>query len=92
MLDVLGQLFILLVLVYFPILTGLSLDELSLERRSGWLKGILILYLVFSWLLGSCTVLQWRQLPLVNLYGRVLLAIVATVAALAVCRWVAESG
>ena len=86
MLDVVGQLLLFFVLVCFPILTGLSLVELSVEGQWGWLTGSVILYLMFSWLLGSYTVLHWRRLPLVHFFQRVLLAIVATVAALAVCR------
>ena len=87
LLDLVGQLLLFLILVCFPILTGLSIVELSFEGQWGWLTGSVFLYLVFSWLLGSYTVLQWRRLPLVNLFQRVFLAIVATVVALAVCRW-----
>ena len=47
LLDLVGQLLLFLILVYFPIHTGLSIVELSVEGQWGWLTGSVFLYLVF---------------------------------------------
>lgn len=92
LLDVVGQLVVLWFLISLPILLGLSPAELSLEKQWGWLIGSMTTYLFSSWLFGSYTVLRWRRVPLPSLLPRVLVASMATVVVMAVCRWALNPG
>ena len=92
LLDVVGQLVVLWVLISLPILVGLSPADLSLEKQWGWLIGSVTTYLLSSWLFGSYTVLRWRGVPLPSLLPRVLVAAMAAVVVMAVCRWALNPG
>ena len=89
-LDLVGQLFLLLLLVGFSSWLALPLppEGQGLVLPMGWTLFCLFLYPSLGWLFGSFTLLRWRRLPLLVLLQRVLLTAVGALLVIAVTRWI----
>ncbi len=87
LLDWLGQLLILIFIVFNPKLMGFASDGPPLDGQWAWLGFCLLLYPSLGWLFGSYTVLRWRSLPLPLVLQRLFYTGVATLMMVAVARW-----
>ena len=86
LLDWLGQVLILVVLLFMPALTGIAAEGISLQGQLAWLVFVLLLYPLLGWLFGSYTVLRWRSLELPVLLQRLLITAVVTLILVAFAR------
>ena len=64
-----------------------SLRALPLAGQLGWVVTTMAAYLALGWLLGTYTVLGWRRLPRWTLVQRLGLALLASLAVVALLRW-----
>ena len=87
LLDAAGQLLILGLILWIPILLGWPIGGSSLDGQWSWLLFSLLLYPLLGWLFGSYTVLRWRRLTLAVLLHRLLITAAVSVIAVAVARW-----
>ena len=93
LLDWLGQLLILLGLVFKLDLLDPSISRLSqFEDQSFWLIFCFLLYPLLGWLFGSYTLLRWRRLAPCVLLQRLLITASVTLMAVAIARWFVNSG
>ena len=88
-LDWLGQLLILLLLVWLPAVPS---GGVAWSLQLPWLLFMLLLYPLLGWLFGSYTVLRWRRLSLMVLCQRLLITGFATVMVVAIARWLTNPG
>ena len=82
-----GQLLILVFMVWASPFLGLSIGADIFDGQGGWLLFSLLLYPLLGWLFGSYTVLRWRRLPLSVLLQRLLITAAVSVMGVAVARW-----
>lgn len=87
LLDGIGQLLILVFMVWASPFLGLSIGADIFDGQGGWLLFSLLLYPLLGWLFGSYTVLRWRRLPLSVLLQRLLITAAVSVMGVAVARW-----
>lgn len=87
LLDWFGQLLLLALIMRIPLVFDLEIGGSQLEGQYPWILFCLLLYPLLGWLFGSYTVLRWRRLSLGVLIQRLLLTAAATLAAVAVARW-----
>ena len=92
LLDWLGQLLILTLILWIPVAFNLPMGGTQLEGQYPWILFCLLLYPLLGWLFGSYTVLHWRRLPMLVLVQRLLLTAGATLAAVAIARWLINPG
>jgi hypothetical protein len=92
LLDWLGQLLILTLILLIPVVFNLPMGGTQLAGQYPWILFCLLLYPLLGWLFGSYTVLRWRRLPMLVLVQRLLLAAGATLAAVAIARWLFNPG
>ena len=85
--DWLGQVLILAFILFMPKWTGFAISGQSLFGQGSWLVFVLLLYPLLGWLFGSYTVLRWRRLSLAILLQRLLITAIATLAVVAIARW-----
>ena len=87
MLDCLGQLGILGALLGVTAWTDVQIGSGSLEGQLAWLCLMVVMYPALGWLFGSYTVLRWRRLSSTVLAQRLLITAIATLAVVAIFRW-----
>ena len=92
LLDGLGQLLILALMVWIPPVLDWSIGGTQLAGQYPWILFCVLLYPLLGWLFGSYTVLHWRRLPMLVLIQRLLLTAAATLAAVAIARWLINPG
>lgn len=92
LLDWLGQLLILALIVWIPPALDWSIGGTQLAGQYPWILFCVLLYPLLGWLFGSYTVLHWRRLPMLVLIQRLLLTAAATLAAVAIARWLINPG
>ena len=92
LLDWLGQLLILTLILWIPVAFNLPMGGTQLEGQYPWILFCLLLYPLLGWLFGSYTVLHWRRLPMLVLIQRLLLTVGATLAVVAIARWLINPG
>lgn len=92
LLDWLGQLLILALLMASPVALSVPIGGSQLEGQGAWLAFCCLLYPLLGWLFGSYTVLRWRQLALLVLLQRLLLASAVTLMVVAIARWLINPG
>ena len=86
-LDAVGQLLILVFIVWISSSLGWKIGGTSLESQSFWLLFSFLLYPSLGWLFGSYTVLSWRRLSLLVLVQRLAITAVTFVFVVAFARW-----
>ena len=87
LLDWLGQLLILALIVWIPQALNWSIGGTQLAGQYPWILFCVLVYPLLGWLFGSYTVLHWRRLPMLVLIQRLLLTAAASLAAVAIARW-----
>ena len=87
LLDSFGQLFVFSLIGFSTLTLGLPLGAGGFHGQLPWLVFFLVVYPLFGWLLGSYTILRWRQLPFSVLLQRLLITAIVTMIAVAVARW-----
>ena len=85
--DWLGHGLIVVLILSFPVWTGIDLGVVSLQGQGPWLVFVFLLYPLLGWLFGSYTVLRWRRLTLLVLLQRLLITAVVTLMVVAIARW-----
>ena len=92
LLDWLGQLLSLTLILWIPVVFNLPMGGTQLAGQYPWILFCVLLYPLLGWLFGSYTVLHWRRLPMLVLIQRLLLTAAATLAAVAIARWLINPG
>ena len=92
LLDWFGQLLILALIFWIPVAFNLPMGGTQLAGQYPWILFCLLLYPLLGWLFGSYTVLHWRRLPMLVLIQRLLLTAGATLAVVAMARWLFNPG
>ena len=92
LLDWLGQLLILVLIVWIPQALDWSIGGTQLAGQYPWILFCVLVYPLLGWLFGSYTVLHWRRLPMLVLIQRLLLTAAASLAAVAIARWLINPG
>ena len=92
LLDALGQLLILMLILWIPSLLGFVIGSSSLEGQMGWLLFSMLLYPFLGWLFGSYTVLRWRRLTFSVLLQRLLITALMSLMVIAMARWLINPG
>ena len=87
LLDWLGQLLILVLIIWINGRIGIVFDVRSIQSQWPWIVFVLMLYPLLGWLFGSYTVLRWRQLTTPVLLQRLLITASVTLVVVAVARW-----
>ena len=90
--DWLGHGLIVVLILSFPVWTGIDLGVVSLQGQGPWLVFVFLLYPLLGWLFGSYTVLRWRRLTLLVLLQRLLITAVVTLMVVAIARWLINPG
>ena len=89
-LDVLGQLFMLIMLAFNAGYLNLTSGGKQVVFPQGWILFCVVIYPLLGWLLGSYTLLRWRSLPMTSLFQRVGLTAVFTALFIAVAHWISN--
>ena len=89
-LDVLGQLFMLILLAFNAGYLNLTSGGKQVVFPQGWILFCVVIYPLLGWLLGSYTLLKWRSLPMTSLFQRVGLTAVFTALFIAVAHWISN--
>ena len=92
LLDWLGQFLILALILWIPVVFTLPMGGTQLTGQYPWILFCVLLYPLLGWLLGSYTVLHWRRLPMLVLIQRLLITAGATLAVVAIARWLINPG
>ena len=87
LLDLLGQVLILVCIIAMSAWTGIDLSGDSLQVQGPWFLFVLLLYPLLGWLFGSYTVLRWRRLTLPLMLQRLFITAAVTLMVVAIARW-----
>ena len=88
LLDLLGQLLLLLTIVYFLGWSSPLTILFQFNHQKIWLIFCVFLYPLLSWLFGSYSVLQWRRISFHVLIQRLLITTTSNYIVVLIARWI----